>query len=279
MCDFHCFSAPAPVARRPGALPISDLGRPARFLAMLRMFKPQSPMSMGAWVLSAFGTFSGAAAAAQFLADQYGLGGFEIVGNAAEGFAALFGLPLATYTGVLPGVSVIPVWNHNVKTLPIHFGMSGLNSAVSALELLGNDVSSALNRLGILSSALETYEGFHLEMRRDPIVNQPLKRGKSGWVTRLGCVLSGPVPPALRIAAEFTNADTSRRLRRTAAVSSVAGSMLTRFGWVSAGHQSAKNWRLPLQQKKLPKVQEMQSRPEYPKLRELERIDGEAASR
>ncbi len=258
---------------------ISDLGRPARFLAMLRMFKPQSPMSMGAWVLSAFGSFSGAAAAAQFASDQYGLGAFQIIGNVAEGFAALFGLPLATYTGVLLGVSVIPVWNHNVKSLPIHFGMSGLNSAVSTLELLGNDTSPALNRLGILSSALETYEGYHLEMRRDPIVNEPLKHGKSGWVTRIGGILSGPVPLALRIAAEFTGVSRSRKLRRTAAISSVAGSIFTRFGWVSAGHASAKDWRLPLQQKKRARVQEMQSRPEYPKLRELERIDGEAASR
>src|SRR5581483_11139583 len=31
------------------ALLISDLGRPERFLAMLRVFKPQSPMSVGVW--------------------------------------------------------------------------------------------------------------------------------------------------------------------------------------------------------------------------------------
>ena len=33
---------------------IADLGRPARFLNMLRVFKLQSAMSMGAWILSAF---------------------------------------------------------------------------------------------------------------------------------------------------------------------------------------------------------------------------------
>src|ERR1700722_11861437 len=41
---------------------ISDLGRPARFLGMMRVFKPQSPMSMGAWTLAVFGTFSAGAA-------------------------------------------------------------------------------------------------------------------------------------------------------------------------------------------------------------------------
>jgi formate-dependent nitrite reductase membrane component NrfD len=37
---------------------IADLGRPSRFLNMLRVFKLRSPMSMGVWILVAF---SGAA--------------------------------------------------------------------------------------------------------------------------------------------------------------------------------------------------------------------------
>jgi len=43
------------------ALLISDLGRPGRFLYMLRMFKVTSPMSVGSWVLFAFGGASSAA--------------------------------------------------------------------------------------------------------------------------------------------------------------------------------------------------------------------------
>ena len=34
---------------------IFDLGRPRLFINMLRVFKPQSAMSMGAWILAAFG--------------------------------------------------------------------------------------------------------------------------------------------------------------------------------------------------------------------------------
>lgn len=246
---------------------IADLGRPSRFLNMLRMFKPQSPMSMGAWVLAGFGTFSGAAAVAQILAERFGFGPFRIIGNVAEGFSALFGLPFSNYTGVLIGATVIPVWNHNVRTLPFHFGMSGLNSGVSILELLGNDTSPALNRIGLLSAAAETYEGFELEAKRDPEVNRPLKRGVSGWITRAGGLLSGPVPLVLRVAAEVTGVRRSRQLRRAAAISSIAGSLLTRFGWVRAGHASAKDWRLPLREKEQPRLREMQSKPEYPHLR------------
>src|SRR3954452_1945523 len=46
---------------------ISDLGRPERFLNMMRVFKPDSPMSVGSWTLLTFGTASGAAAAADLL--------------------------------------------------------------------------------------------------------------------------------------------------------------------------------------------------------------------
>src|SRR5213595_809301 len=34
---------------------ILDLGRPRLFINMLRVFKPQSVMSMGSWILTAFG--------------------------------------------------------------------------------------------------------------------------------------------------------------------------------------------------------------------------------
>ena len=40
---------------------IADLGRPARFLNMLRVFKWRSAMSMGVWTLVLFSSFAGAA--------------------------------------------------------------------------------------------------------------------------------------------------------------------------------------------------------------------------
>jgi hypothetical protein len=227
------------------ALLISDLGRPARFLAMLRVFKRQSPMSVGAWTLAAFGSFSGAAALAELLNQRFNFSLVRLGGDIAEALTALAGLPLSNYTGVLIGASVIPVWNENVESLPIHFGMSGLNSAVGILELLGHQ-NRALNTLGMGAAAIESLEGLSIEMRRKPAMD-PLKHGASGLITRLGGVLSGPVPLALRLAAAFTGRSTSRKLRKIAAGCSVAGSMLTRVAWLHAGHVSAKNWRLPLE--------------------------------
>jgi hypothetical protein len=231
---------------------------------MLRVFKLQSPMSVGAWVLALFSSSSGAAAFAQLVDDRLKIGPVRVLGNVAEGFSAAMGLPLATYTGVLIGATVIPAWNSNVKTLPIHFGMSGLGSGVSVLELMGNDNSPALNLLGIGASAVESYEGFQLEFRRDPRVNRPLKHGVTGWTTRLGSILAGPVPLALRLIATATG---SRRLRRAAAWSSIAGSILTRVGWIYAGHESARDWRIPLQIKEPPSTPELASKREVPQMR------------
>jgi hypothetical protein len=263
------FVAAAGTALSSGLL-IADLGRPSRFLAMLRVFKPQSPISMGAWVLAAFGTFSGGAAIAQALDEKYDIGIIRVLGNVAEAGSLVFALPFSNYTGVLIGATVIPVWNHNIKTLPVHFGMSGLNSGVSVLELLGHERSRALNVLGMGAAAMETYEGYHVELKRDPHVNAPLKHGVSGWITRVGGVLSGPVPLALRVAASFMGSGKSRQLRKVAAWSSIAGSILTRYGWVQAGHVSAKDWKIPLQKKgvKLTKQDaQLQSIGEFPRMK------------
>lgn len=244
---------------------ISDLGRPSRFLNMLRMFKPQSPMSMGAWVLAGFGTFSGANLLAQLIQDRLGPGVVvSVLKHSSQALSALFGLPFHNYTGVLIGATVVPVWNHNIRSLPIHFGTSGLLAGTSILELMGNEDSTALNLIGIGSATLETYEGYHLERKRDPVVNEPLKHGVSGWITRAGGVLSGPVPLALRLAA-LLGGRRSRRIRQIAALSGIAGSLLTRYGWVRAGHASARDWRLPLKIAGTPHpLEEMQSKPERP---------------
>jgi hypothetical protein len=218
---------------------ISDLGRPERFLNMLRVFKPQSAMSAGSWLLFVFANNTLAAAAARFLEERFGqaapLRGFA---NSAEAVSAFSGLFFANYTGVLLGATAIPAWSANVRTLPIHFAASGMGAAVSALELMGHDRSPALNALGIGSALAETAEGFNLESRQAPAL-RPLKRGRSGLITRAGGLLAGPVPLVLRLASLFAPPATARKMRRAAAASALAGSLLTRVGWIEAGKASA----------------------------------------
>lgn len=195
---------------------IADLGRPERFLNMLRIFKPQSPMSVGAWIVAAFGGASTAAVIfPRRLADLFAY------------TSAALGLGMSTYTGVLLGATAIPVWSRNVRSLPIHFGASALASASSLLELMGND-DDALHGLAIGAAAFETFVGVEIELRGE---------GPHGVLVRAGGVLSGPLPLALRLLG-----GRSPRARRVAALSQLVGSLITRFAWVEAGKASARSY-------------------------------------
>jgi hypothetical protein len=213
---------------------IADLGRPERFLNMLRVFKLRSPMSVGAWTLVAFSNAAGAAAFAD--AVHRGTRGrvpVGVVADAAEVLSAATGLVLSTYTGVLIGATAVPVWSRNVQVLPIHFGASAIGTAASILELLGHR-APALNRIAVGAALVDTAIGLTLETRQDPSL-EALRQGRSGLATRLGGVFSGPVPLALRVLG-----GRSAAIRRAAAVSTIAGSLLTRIAWIEAGRASAR---------------------------------------
>src|SRR5919107_126568 len=105
---------------------IMDLGRPERFYNMLRVFKPTSPMSVGTWVLSAFGSTTGLAAAHDLLGLSPRLGRF------AEAASALLGLPLATYTAGLIADTSVPVWHEARRELPLLFAASSAATAGGA---------------------------------------------------------------------------------------------------------------------------------------------------
>ncbi|MEA2326377.1 MAG: hypothetical protein QOE68_1336, partial [Thermoanaerobaculia bacterium] len=208
-----------------GPLLILDLGRPERFLNMLRVFKPQSAMSVGAWTLTLFGTTTAGAVIAEML-------GMKRIGDASAFAAALSGLVMSTYTGVLLGATSIPVWAAHAKTLPIHFGASALASATALLTLRGHD-EQALNVLALAAAAFETYTGIEIESDRT-IDSDPLRRGVTGTTTRIGGFFSGPLPLVLRLLGIR-----SKRARRAAAASALLGSLITRVAWIEAGKASA----------------------------------------
>ena len=222
---------------------IADLGRPARFLNMLRVIKPQSPMSVGVWTLVAFSAAVDSAAGVRYVlratdAPRPLRALLNGAGVAADAAGAIFGSVIATYTGVLVGVSAIPVWSSNVRLLPFHFGASGLASASAMLELQHDH--PALHRIGAGAAAAETIVGVLIELRNSR-TQEPLKHGPSGRLTRLGGFLSGPASLAIRLLA-----GRSRHGRRAAAIASLVGSVVTRYAWVEAGKQSARDPRGPL---------------------------------
>lgn len=204
---------------------IADLGRPDRFLNMLRVFKPQSPMSVGAWLVALFG--ASATASAVFRGR---------LADVAAAVSALSGLGMATYTGVLIGATSIPAWRRHVALLPLHFGASALGSAASLLELRGRR-EGALHYLGLSAAAFETLAAALIEARRD-IESKPLRRGATGATMTLAELFAGPIPLVLRLFGRR-----SKRLRRAAAASTLLGSLITRIAWIEAGRSSARDPR------------------------------------
>lgn len=197
---------------------IADLGRPERFLYMLRVFKPKSPMSVGAWIVAAFGAASTAAVIVRGRPRTI-----------ATAISAVLGLGMATYTGVLLGATSIPVWSRHARILPIHFGASALGSAAAILDLRGHE-QRAVRRLALAAALAESVVGATIERGERPDLT-----------TRIGGVLSGPVPLLIRLLH-----GKSRRARQAAAVSTLLGSLITRFAWVEAGKRSARGLKTPL---------------------------------
>jgi formate-dependent nitrite reductase membrane component NrfD len=225
---------------------VSDLGRPERFLNMLRVFKIQSAMSVGSWTLVVFSSAAGAAAASGLVEKRMPMfAPLRWAKNAADFTAMIAGLVLCTYTGVLIGATAIPVWHENVGLLPLHFATSGLGTAVSILELRGND-APALTTLGIAAAATETVVGTAIEINKKR-ANKPLHKGRSGWMMRAAGLLSGPIPLILRLFAGRSKSPRSVKLRKAAAVSAIAGSLATRIAWIQAGKASAADPSIPLE--------------------------------
>ena len=206
---------------------VMDLGRPRLFINMLRVFKPQSPMSVGAWILSTFGACAVPGLIALEL-HVHRVGNFDQVFRIAAVLlivgSAFWGLLLATYTGVLLGATAIPAWFLHRALLPIHFGTAGLGSAAALLELLGHRIVP-LNAIGFLAAALETLLWIWLEVDKHGAADRALHHGRAGWTIRISEFLSGPLSIVLRLTS----------LVPFAAGSFLLGALVGRFGWIEAG--------------------------------------------
>ena len=211
---------------------IMDLGRPHLFLNMLRVFKPQSAMSMGAWILTGFGacvvpglialelhvlhTFTGAM-------DQF----LRIAAALFIFGSAFFGMLLTTYTGVLIGATAIPAWFLHRVLIPIHFGAAGLGSAAGLLELLGHRIAP-LNAIGFFAAGVESALLVWLTIDKHGGADRAIHEHGSGWLIRIGEILTGPLALVLRL---FS-------LVPFAAISFLIGALVSRFGWIAAGKVS-----------------------------------------
>jgi len=208
---------------------VHDLGRPERFLHMLRVIKPTSPLSVGSFILAPFSALSSAAAASCLTGRLPRLGRLAGLG------AAAFGPPLATYTGALLANTAVPAWHEAHRELPFLFAGSGA-SAAGGMALLLTPVqhSGPARRMAIAGAAIELTAS-ELLKRRLGMVAEPYERGRPGRLMRLAARMT------LGATVVSTLSGRSRAVSAICGATLVASSVVTRFGVFEAGLASARD--------------------------------------
>jgi formate-dependent nitrite reductase membrane component NrfD len=209
---------------------VHDLGRPERFLHMLRVFKPSSPMSVGVWILFFYGPLAAGSAAS----DVLGLA--PRTGRAAGVGAALLGPAVASYTAALIADTAVPAWHEAHRELPFVFvGSAAAASAGFGLVAGPLSENEPARRLAVLGSIAELIATEVMERRLGPVA-EALHTGTAGRRLRAAKVLT-----AAGALAAATVAGRSRAGAVAGGAALLAGSALTRFGIFAGGMASARD--------------------------------------
>jgi len=230
---------------------IADLGRPDRFYHMLRIFKPLSPMNLGAWTLTAltpiaFARAASHAASTGLLQGSLGTLARLVPTRLAELAGVVLGLTLAGYSGVLLAATNIPLWAKS-KLLGGLFMASGLASGSAAVTLQAawrGAPDGSLHRLAMVESAASAGEmailtGYLLQSGKTA---RPLTSGRLRAPFWLGAVGAGTLLPLLvhRMAGRRQGRPL-RILSSAAALCTIAGSLALRWTIFEAGKVSSED--------------------------------------
>ncbi|MEU6553515.1 NrfD/PsrC family molybdoenzyme membrane anchor subunit [Streptomyces sp. NPDC046915] len=213
-----------------GAL-VHDLGRPGRFLNMLRVLKPTSPMSVGSWLLAGYAPLT-AIAAATDVAGRY-----RLVGSAATAASAVLGPAVVTYTAVLIADTAVPSWHEGFRQLPFVFAGSGASAAAGlALVCSPADQAGPARRMAVLGAALEL-GAFRAMKRHMGLVAEPYEEGRALVLLRTAELLTAGGAALAACAGRYRD----RRLAVAAGAALLTGSAALRFGVFHAGVASAQD--------------------------------------
>lgn len=205
---------------------VDDLGRPDRFYNMLRVLKPTSPMSVGSWLLAAFAPAVGAGVLSDLTGRAPGLGA------AADAAAAALGPAVSTYTAVVLANTAVPAWHAAGRFLPAVFASSSAAAAGGMAVTLGADETGPARRFAVAGAIGEWLATAAMERHSGP-EGAPYRKANARRLLLAArmCTVAGTaalVAPGRRRRAEVLGGQLL-----------VAGSVLTRFGVVAAGRQSA----------------------------------------
>lgn len=221
---------------------VHDLGRPERFYNMLRTAKLTSPMSVGTWILTTYGPFAGAAAAAEavgLLPQRWRHSGLLSLvartGRPAGLVAALTAPPVAAYTAVLLSDTATPSWHAAYQELPFVF-VGSASAAAAGLGLLAAPTAETapVRRMAAAGALLELTMEHRME-RSMGVTAEPLHHGRAGRLMRAAKVLTAVGAAGTLLAGR------SRAVAAVSGAALLAGSACTRFGVFEAGIASAKD--------------------------------------
>jgi formate-dependent nitrite reductase membrane component NrfD len=225
---------------------IADLHTPQRWFNMLRIFRKTSAMSIGSWTLAIFGALSGLVAAGQALDDLFGL-------RAGRWLARLFGIPAAlagmmmsVYTGVLLSATSVPLWAAAYKRLPALFGVSAMATGSSMLSLIlaisgaPKSVLRRIERLALIANLTESVLSVAVEQEwKRQELETPVKQPPLDSAHRFGEQGLGIAVPILLRTINMLFGRGSRTLTMGAAISTLIGGFTQRTVMVFAGRKSA----------------------------------------
>jgi formate-dependent nitrite reductase membrane component NrfD len=225
---------------------VHDLGKPSRFVNMLRVAKVTSPMSVGTWILTVYGPLAGAAGAAELLAPVVDSlprplrtpARLLVAAAGPVGIGAAAVAPaVASYTAVLLANTATPTWSAARHELPYVF----VGSAAAAAGGLGMmfappEQAGPARRLAAGGALVE----LAMEQRMQAgmgITAEPLHQGSAGRLMRASKILTA----AGALGGLFAGRSRAAGVASGAAL--LAGSACTRFGIFHAGQASARDPR------------------------------------
>jgi formate-dependent nitrite reductase membrane component NrfD len=219
---------------------VADLGRPERFHHMLRVVKPTSPMSVGTWILTAFGPGVGANAVNELLPGRWRrTRPGRLLGRLARplGLSAAATAPgVASYTAVLLSHTAVPGWNEVRDELPFVFTGSAAASGGGFGMLCAPVEENGPARVFAAVGAAQELVASRVMERRMGLIGQAYHHGHARrlgqgaeWLTVAG--LAGTVLLAGR----------SRAGAAASGLALLAGSALQRFRVFEAGVESTKD--------------------------------------
>jgi hypothetical protein len=206
---------------------------------MLRIARLTSPMSVGTWILSAYGPFAGAAAATELVPYVPGLPSWvrtiaPPAGRATGIAAAMVAPAVAGYTAVLMADTSTPSWKESWRQLPFVFTAGAAVSGAGVGLMAPLHESGPARRLAVGAAVAELAATEWME-RSMGLAAEPYHQGTAGKIGKAARVfLAGGA--ALALAGRR-----SRLLSAVAGLSLLSGAACTRFAVFEAGQASAKD--------------------------------------